>query len=145
MSTSGRAAQASLAMPLEAMPALPAWPSGSRAAVCTDRSTRCPSEGRLVSRRELFSQRGLVALLAAEVVSTTGSQMTWLALPWFVLVTTGSATKTSFVLAAELGGLALLGLPGGRVLGRLGARRTMIFCDAARAPVMLVIPVLHWS
>jgi len=98
-----------------------------------------------VSRRELFSQRGLVALLAAEVVSTTGSQMTWLALPWFVLVTTGSATKTSFVLAAELAGLALLGLPGGRVLGRLGARRTMIFCDAARAPVMLVIPVLHWS
>ena len=98
-----------------------------------------------MSRRELFSQRGLVALLAAEVVSTTGSQMTWLALPWFVLVTTGSATKTSFVLAAELAGLALLGLPGGRVLGRLGARRTMIFCDAARAPVMLVIPVLHWS
>src|SRR5439155_17275301 len=90
-------------------------------------------------------QRGLVALLAAEVVSTTGSQMTWLALPWFVLVTTGSATKTSFVLAAELAGLALLGLPGGRVLGRLGARRTMLFCDAARAPVMLVIPVLHWS
>ena len=98
-----------------------------------------------MSRRELFSQRGLVALLAAEVVSTTGSQMTWLALPWFVLVTTGSATKTSFVLAAELAGLALLGLPGGRVLGRLGARRTMLFCDAARAPVMLVIPVLHWS
>jgi predicted MFS family arabinose efflux permease len=98
-----------------------------------------------VSRTELFSQRGLVALLAAEVVSTTGSQMTWLALPWFVLVTTGSATKTSFVMAAELAGLALLGLPGGRVLGRLGARRTMIFCDAARAPVMLVIPLLHWS
>jgi MFS family permease len=98
-----------------------------------------------VSRRELFSQRGLVALLAAEVVSTTGSQMTWLALPWFVLVTTGSATKTSFVIAAELVGLALLGLPGGRLLGRLGARRTMILCDGARAPVMLVIPVLHWS
>jgi predicted MFS family arabinose efflux permease len=97
-----------------------------------------------LSRADLLRERGLVALLAAEVVSTTGSQMTWLALPWFVLVTTGSATKTSFVLAAELGGLALLGLPGGRVLGRLGARRTMILCDAARAPVMLVIPVLHW-
>ena len=98
-----------------------------------------------MSRPDLLRERGLVALLAAEVVSTTGSQMTWLALPWFVLVTTGSATKTSFVLAAELGGLALLGLPGGQVLGRLGARRTMILCDAARAPVMLVIPVLHWS
>jgi predicted MFS family arabinose efflux permease len=98
-----------------------------------------------VSRKEVLTQRGLPALLAAEVVSTTGSQMTWLALPWFVLVTTGSATKTSLVLAAELGGLALLGLPGGRVLGRLGARRTMILSDSARAPLMLVIPVLHWG
>ncbi|MGB2873986.1 MAG: MFS transporter [Gaiellaceae bacterium] len=98
-----------------------------------------------MSRTDLFRRRSLVALLAAEVVSTTGSQMTWLALPWFVLVTTGSATKTTFVMAAELIGLALLGLPGGRVLGRLGARRTMIFCDGARAPVMTVIPVLHWS
>lgn len=98
-----------------------------------------------MSRRDLLTQPSLIALLAAEVVSTTGSQMTWLALPWFVLVTTGSATKTSLVMAAELGGLALLGLPGGKVLGRLGARQTMIFCDSARVPLMLVIPLLHWT
>jgi predicted MFS family arabinose efflux permease len=98
-----------------------------------------------VSRKQILTQRSVLALLAAEIVSTTGAQMTWLALPWFVLVTTGSATKTTLVLATELGGLALLGLPGGRLLGRLGARRTMIFCDAVRAPVMLVIPLLHWT
>jgi predicted MFS family arabinose efflux permease len=98
-----------------------------------------------VSRSELLHERSIRALLSAEVVSTTGSQMTWVALPWFVLVTTGSATRMSLVMGAELLGLALLGLPGGRALGRLGARRTMILCDAARAPLMLVIPVLHWS
>jgi MFS family permease len=98
-----------------------------------------------VSRSDLLRDRSLVALLAAEMISTTGSQMTWLALPWFVLITTGSATKTTFVAAAEVIGLALLGLPGGRVLGRLGARRTMILCDGARAPLMLVVPVLHWT
>ena len=98
-----------------------------------------------MSRSELLRDRSIVALLAAEVISTTGGQMTWLALPWFVLVTTGSATKTTFVVAAEVIGLALLGLPGGRLLGRLGARRTMMFCDGARAPLMLVIPVLHWT
>jgi MFS family permease len=98
-----------------------------------------------VNRSELLRERSIVALLSAEVVSTTGSQMTWLALPWFVLVTSGSATRTTFVVAAEVIGLALLGLPGGRLLGRLGARRTMMLCDAARAPVMLVIPVLHWT
>jgi len=98
-----------------------------------------------VSRSQLLRERSIRALLAAEVVSTTGAQMTWVALPWFVLVTTGSATRMSLVMGAELLGLALLGLPGGRVLGRLGARRTMIWCDAARAPLMLVIPLLHWS
>jgi predicted MFS family arabinose efflux permease len=93
----------------------------------------------------MLRDRRLLALLVAEAVSTTGSQMTWLALPWFVLVATGSATKTSFVMAAELVGLALLGLPGGKLLGRAGARRTMIICDSARAPLMVIIPVLHWT
>jgi len=98
-----------------------------------------------VSRSALLRDRSIRALLAAEVISTTGAQMTWVALPWFVLLTTGSATKTTFVAAAEVIGLALLGLPGGRLLGRLGARRTMLVCDGARAPLMIVIPVLHWT
>jgi MFS family permease len=98
-----------------------------------------------MSRTELLRQRSVVALLAAEVISTTGGQMTWVALPWFVLVTSGSATKTTFVVAAEVIGVALLGLPGGRLLGRLGARRTMMLCDGFRAPLMTVIPVLHWT
>jgi predicted MFS family arabinose efflux permease len=71
--------------------------------------------------------------------------MTWLALPWFVLVTTGSATRMSFVVAAELIGLASLGIPGGALLRRIGAWRTMLLCDTVRAPLMLVIPVLHWA
>jgi predicted MFS family arabinose efflux permease len=98
-----------------------------------------------VSQGSLLRRRPVVALLTAEVVSTTGAQMTWLALPWFVLVTTGSATRMSVVVAAELIGLAALGIPGGAVLRRLGAWRTMVGCDVARAPLMLVIPLLHWS
>ena len=93
----------------------------------------------------VLRDRSLRALLAAEIVSVTGSQMTWLALPWFVLVTTGSATRMTFVMAAELIGLGVLGLPGGKLLGRIGARRAMILCDAARAPLMLLLPVLHWT
>jgi MFS family permease len=87
----------------------------------------------------------LRALLAAEVISTTGAQMTWIALPWFVLLTTGSATRMSVVMAAEAIGLAAVGFPSGRLLNRLGARRTMLLCDGLRGPLMLVIPVLHWA
>jgi MFS family permease len=93
----------------------------------------------------VLRNRAIRALLAAEVISTTGGQMTWVALPWFVLVTTGSATRMSIVLAAEAVGLAAFGFPSARLLNRLGARRTMLLCDGLRGPLMLVVPVLHWA
>ena len=46
-----------------------------------------------MSRGEILRHRPLRALLAAEVISTTGAQMTRLALPWFVLTTTGSPAR----------------------------------------------------
>ena len=93
----------------------------------------------------VLRSRPLRALLAAELLSTTGSQMTWLALPWFVLVSTGSAKQMSFVVAAETAGYVLFGIPSGTVLSRLGPRRTMQVCDAVRAPLMALVPVLHWT
>ncbi len=89
--------------------------------------------------------RTLSALLAAELVSTSGSAMTFLALPWFVLVTTGSASRMSIVLAAEILPMALFGIPSGSVVARYGSRRTMLFSDACRAPLIALIPVLHWT
>jgi MFS family permease len=94
-------------------------------------------------RRSPLLQRGIVALLSAEVISSLGSQMTFLALPWFVLTTTGSTTKMGIVLAAELLPMALLGIPSGTVVARLGALRTMLGCDLARVPLMASIPVLY--
>jgi MFS family permease len=98
-----------------------------------------------VSRSEILRHRPLRALLFAEVISTTGAQMTWLALPWFVLTTTGSAGRMTVVVLAESIGLAAAGLPGGVFVERFGAKRSMLFADAARAPLMLFVPILHWS
>jgi hypothetical protein len=92
---------------------------------------------------ELLRHRPFAVLLAAEVISTTGSQMTWLALPWFVLTTTGSPTRMGVVMAAELAPLALFGIVSGSVVARIGARRTMLACDLARAPLMALVPLLH--
>jgi MFS family permease len=58
--------------------------------------------------------------------------MTFLALPWFVLATTGSPTKMSIVLAVELAPVAILGIPSGAVIARWGARRSMLVSDLAR-------------
>ena len=53
------------------------------------------------------------ALVVAETISVLGTRMTYLALPWFVLVTTGSPGKMSLVLAAEILPMAILGIPSG--------------------------------
>jgi MFS family permease len=83
------------------------------------------------------------ALVAAETISVLGTRMTYLALPWFVLVTTGSPGKMSLVLAAEILPMAILGIPSGAVVQRLGSRTTMLAADFARAPILLSIPLLH--
>ena len=85
----------------------------------------------------------LRAVLAAEGLSTTGTAMTGIALPWFVLETTGSATRAGVVAAAGWAPMALLSIPAGTLASRLGARRTMVACDLARAPLVAAIPVLH--
>src|SRR2546430_11981898 len=98
-----------------------------------------------MSRVELLRDRSLLALLFAETISTTCSQMTWVALPWFVLTTTHSRGKMTLVLLSESLGLLLFGLPGGTLLTRIGSRRTMILAHGVRTPLTLVIPVLYWS
>jgi MFS family permease len=83
------------------------------------------------------------ALVVAEVVSVLGTRMTYLALPWFVLVTTGSPSKMTLVLAAEIAPMAVLGIPSGALVQRLGSRNTMLVSDFARAPILASIPLLH--
>jgi MFS family permease len=93
----------------------------------------------------VLRNRNLAAVLVAELVSLTGAAMTLVALPWFVLVTTGSTARMGWVLAAELFPVGLLGIPAGSLIARLGAKRTMNIADAARTPLMAAIPILHWT
>jgi MFS family permease len=96
-----------------------------------------------VSRREILRDRGIRALVTAETISLAGSQMTYIVLPWFVLTTTGSAVRTSIVVAAEMAPVAVLGLASGTIVSKLGARRAMLFSDIARSLLLATIPTLH--
>ncbi|KPI04141.1 protein of unknown function DUF894 DitE [Actinobacteria bacterium OV450] len=87
--------------------------------------------------------RALTAVYVAGAVTALGTQMTMLALPWLVLETTGSATRAGLVFAGQVLPMALLGFAGGEVIQRLGARRTMVISDLARAPVVALIPLLQ--
>jgi MFS family permease len=83
------------------------------------------------------------AILVAELISALGVQMTFLALPWFVLKTTGSATQMGLVLAVELIPAALLGIPSALVVQRIGVRRTLLHANLWRAPLLAAVPLLH--
>ena len=87
--------------------------------------------------------RTLTAVVAARFVSLTGTNMTTVALPWFVLATTGSTTKMGLVLACQTLPAFALGIPGGSVVATLGARRSLVLGDAVRAPLLGAVPILH--
>src|SRR5438067_3767143 len=116
-------------------------PRARRASRDTPRRDQLRRSGR--TGMSLLRDRRLTALLAAEVISSLGTQMTWLALPWFVLRTTGSPQRMTWVLIAEILPVAVLGFWGGAIAGRVGTRRTMLVCDFARAPLFASIPLLH--
>jgi len=77
-------------------------------------------------------RRGFVALLAAEAISIFGSRMTFVAVPWLVLVTTGSATRTGVVAFAEMLPYVLVSAAGGPWVDRFGPARTSVVMVSPR-------------
>jgi len=88
-------------------------------------------------------RRPLVGYLVALGISTTGTRVSTIAIPWFVLTTTGSATDTGLVAMTEMVPLVLLQALSGPLTDRLGARRVAMACNAVGAVVVVVIPLLH--
>jgi len=85
----------------------------------------------------------LIGYLTALGISTTGTRVSTIAIPWFVLTTTGSATATGVAAMTEMVPLVLLQALSGPVIDRLGPRRVAMWCNAAGALVVAVIPLLH--
>lgn len=85
----------------------------------------------------------LAGLVAATAISGLGTGMTMLAIPWFVLATTGSTLHTGMVVAAETAGLLAGSALSGGWVDRLGPRRAAVLFDLAAAAVVAAIPALH--
>lgn len=81
--------------------------------------------------------------LVAEAISLTGTRISMIAIPWLVLTTTGSATKTGLVAFAEMAPLVLCKALAGPVIDRLGPRRVALFADFSSVLVIGAIPLLH--
>jgi MFS family permease len=82
-------------------------------------------------------------VLAAEVVSTFGSLMSRLAIPWLaVLVLKAEPTAMAWLAMADVAAGALAALLLGALVDRWPKRRTMIAADLLRAAMLATVPVM---
>jgi MFS family permease len=88
-------------------------------------------------------RRPLYGWLTAEAISLTGTRVSTIAIPLFVLETTGSATRTGIVALAEMLPLVVLKLLGGPLIDALGARRIAVTCDLGSLVVVAAGPLLY--
>jgi MFS family permease len=85
----------------------------------------------------------VLALLGANIVSLVGSMLTIVALPWFVLITTGSAAKTGLTGAFEVLPMFVAGVFGGTLVDRLGYKRSSVIADVVSGVGVALVPLLY--
>ena len=84
----------------------------------------------------------LYALYGANLISITGDVMMFLAVPWFVLQTTGSVAQTGITAFFSTGAVAAAALLGSAFVDRLGFQRASVVSDLASAAGVALIPLL---
>jgi MFS family permease len=85
----------------------------------------------------------LYALFVADSVSLVGNVVSQLAIPWFVLITTGSPALTGLAVFFHFLPIVIAGLFGGVIVDRLGFRTSSVLADLASGASVAAIPALH--
>ncbi|MGP3965360.1 MFS transporter [Nonomuraea sp. 3N208] len=87
--------------------------------------------------------RPMAGVLAAMAVSLTGTRVSAIALPWFVLTTTGSAVWTGVVAFAEMAPYVLVKALTGPLVDRVGPRRISWVADVVSALAAVAVVLLY--
>ena len=122
-------------------PSIEAHDPGGCVGACSA-PARTPSRG-LPGTGPARNRRPATALLGAYAISVIGTRLSMIALPLFVLATTGSATRTGLVAMAETGPYAVAQALAGPITDGVGARRVSILSDVASAAVVGAVPALY--
>jgi MFS family permease len=85
----------------------------------------------------------LLALFAADGISLVGNAAARVAIPWFVLETTGSAALTGLTAFFTFLPAVVAAFFGGALVDRLGFRTTSVVADLASGAAVVLIPILH--
>jgi MFS family permease len=84
-----------------------------------------------------------IALLTANAISMVGNVLALIAIPWFVLQTTGSPAKTGITGFFMTLAAVIAAFFGGAIVDRLGFKRTSITADISSGIAIGLIPLLY--
>ena len=84
-----------------------------------------------------------IALLTANAISMVGNVLALIAIPWFVLQTTGSPAKTGITGFFMTLAAVVAAFFGGAIVDRLGFKRTSITADISSGIAIGLIPLLY--
>ena len=84
-------------------------------------------------------------MLRANAVSQVGDYMVAVALPWFVLQTTGSVVQMGFTGAVVGIGTLVSSISEGPLVDRFGLRRASILSDVTAGAAVAAVPLLFWA
>ena len=87
-------------------------------------------------------KRAIRLLYTANAISFTGNELAFLAIPWFVLATTGSAAQTGITAFFTLLPMVIATFFGGTLVDRIGFKRASIIADIASGLSVVLIPIL---
>lgn len=85
----------------------------------------------------------LLALLTANGISLMGSMLSTIAIPWFVLATSGSAARVGLTAAAQALATVVAAIAGGAIVDRLGHKRASVIADVCSAVAVAAIPAFY--
>jgi MFS family permease len=85
----------------------------------------------------------LYALLVANTVSFVGDILAFLAIPWFVLQSTGSVTRTGVTAFCSAAAVATSALFGSKLVDWLGYKHASVLSDAVSGVCIAAIPLLY--
>src|SRR5437868_113220 len=88
----------------------------------------------------LWRNLDYLLLWSGQLVSSTGTMVSQLALPLLILALTGSPAQAGFAGALRALPYLIFSLPAGALIDRWDRKRVMIFCDTGRALSMASIP-----
>ena len=95
------------------------------------------------SQPGLRDRRPMTGVLIANAVSMTGDSLAAVAIPWFVLETTGSAARAGLTGGAAVLPALLAGIFGGTFVDRVGPKRASVLADVVGGTAILLIPLLY--